>query len=107
MGVGEGTYNGTYNGWSNYETWVTNLWLGNDAGEYALLREIATQRLPARHVADQLRDTILDRIPEPFGLFRDLLSHALHRVNWEEIIAGARYAEDFDEDDDDDEEDTE
>jgi hypothetical protein len=30
-----------YNGWSNYETWVTNLWLTNDENTYAQCREIA------------------------------------------------------------------
>lgn len=25
---------GTYEGWSNYETWAVNLWLENDEGSY-------------------------------------------------------------------------
>ncbi len=29
-----------YNGWTNRETWLTNLWLNNDMGSYEQLQEI-------------------------------------------------------------------
>ena len=28
------TENTTYNGWKNYETWATSLWIGNEQGIY-------------------------------------------------------------------------
>ena len=28
------TENTTYNGWKNYETWATSLWIGNEHGIY-------------------------------------------------------------------------
>lgn len=33
----------TYNGWTNYETWVVNLWLGNDEGSDRYWREQAQE----------------------------------------------------------------
>ena len=30
-----------YNGWTNRETWLTNLWLNNDMGSYEQLQEIS------------------------------------------------------------------
>ena len=75
-----------YNGWTNYETWVTKLWLDNDEGSY---RYWADQ---ARHadiatLAKQLESEHDEAIPENMttGLFADLLTSALQEVNWEEI----------------------
>lgn len=33
--------NTEYNGWTNYQTWVVNLWLTNDSGGDERLREMA------------------------------------------------------------------
>jgi len=33
----------TYNGWTNYETWVTALWLDNDQASYAYWRAVACE----------------------------------------------------------------
>ena len=30
----------TYNGWTNYPTWVTTLWMDNDEGTYNALRSL-------------------------------------------------------------------
>lgn len=37
-----------YNGWENYETWATKLWLDNSADIYDMVREWANKsRMPS------------------------------------------------------------
>lgn len=33
----------SYNGWTNYETWLINLWIDNDLGLYEMVGEWAIQ----------------------------------------------------------------
>ena len=93
----------TYNGWSNYETWVTNLWLTNDENTYIQCREIAeaafagarsseTLTRPARYrldFADALKELVSAGHPlqDSPGLYSDLLTGALKEVNWLEIAS--------------------
>jgi hypothetical protein len=86
--------NTKYNGWTNYETWVVNLWLTNDSGSDEYLREMARDCLT--HLDGDRDDAIWElakRIeenhdefkPEISGVFSDLLNHALGCVDWREI----------------------
>ena len=93
----------TYNGWSNYETWVTNLWLTNDENTYAQCREMAeaafagarssaTFTRNARYqldFADALKELVSAGHPlqESPGLFSDLLTGAMRDINWLEIAS--------------------
>ena len=74
-----------YNGWTNRETWLANIWL--DAGEVengAFIR-LATE-LSASELADSLEDYYASVLPElPSGLYADLLAGAVARINWREI----------------------
>ena len=85
-----------YNGYTNYETWVTSLWMDNEpvTNEFLFLlanREPAYESEIAELVdkADDLegyvRDMIFDDNPYN-GLRADLLTHAVGEVNWREII---------------------
>lgn len=67
--------------WTNYETWVTALWLNNEEGSYHEIRRIA------RHgnTAQALEALVTESAPNVQGLYSDLLTHALGRVNWDEI----------------------
>ena len=74
-----------YNGWSNRETWLANIWL--DAGEVengAFIR-LATE-LSVSELADSLEEYYASVLPElPSGLYADLLAGAVERINWREI----------------------
>lgn len=91
----------TYNGWTNYETWLVNLWMDNDCGEQEFFRERAKEIYDGpRNVyrdhltrkadagltfADWLKDYWEEHRPELAGAYNDLLTGALSAVNWDEI----------------------
>ncbi len=71
----------TYNGWTNYATWIVNLWYDdyfNDVAE--------DYRDDVSGLADYIRDTIeeWENLPTT-GLLADLVNAALSEVNWYEI----------------------
>lgn len=95
-----------YNGWTNYETWVTALWLGNEQYSYDTWRQAARSAAEDNHhrpgmtvaeaatiiVADQLKDhhedamhSFLEEANMTCSLWTDLLRSALSEVNWYEI----------------------
>lgn len=96
-----------YNGWTNYETWVVNLWMDNEEGSYDYWREVAedvyhNQAEEQQHfskmddavviLADRLKndheeakDEILERLELTASLWADLLGAALSETNWREI----------------------
>ncbi len=95
-----------YNGWTNYETWVVNLWMGNDrpqelywsdaareCWEQAMpddsltRREVAAIALAGR-MQDAHRDAADDMLQAAsfeVGPFADLLRASLSEVNWMEV----------------------
>lgn len=73
-----------YNGWTNYNTWLVNLWLDND-GSKDYWREVAEETtLTPQGLAEAIQESIEENIPES-GLFADLLNAAMQEVNWLEI----------------------
>lgn len=99
----------TYNGYTNFETWVVNLHLDNTQAtqeewqaEARAALEVAREDLESvgdvpfdeRHVrrdavyllAGFMKDTIgVEECPELPGMYGDLLRAALSVVNWQEI----------------------
>lgn len=91
----------TYNGWTNYETWLVNLWLTNDSGSCDYWAEQALEAVndalgdedPRQEAAYSLaktleayHDDMLEECGAPSsGVFADLLNAALGAVNWQEI----------------------
>jgi len=89
------TQNNRYNGWTNYETWVTALWIDNDQGSYNHRCELAKQVRKEHEencdrincLATSLSDWIdeLNPLSDKANLFCDLLNAALAEVDWHEI----------------------
>jgi hypothetical protein len=94
----------SYNGWTNYATWVVNLWIDNDEGAQEHWRERAEDLLKdeladgnsaddareeaARNLADEMREEFEQGAEDATGVsgaLSDLLSHALGLVEWQEI----------------------
>lgn len=92
----------TCNGWTNYQTWVVNLWLDND-GMSSEIEDWASEEMQAAIDADktdiradamyalaQRIESWVDELQDlsehkPSGMFADLLGHALGMVDWHEI----------------------
>lgn len=84
----------TYNGWTNRETWVANLWLDSDEA-YDLARERVTEYdhsdernkvVFTKDIADHMREEFESYIYDTVGVegvVLDLLP--LHKINWYEI----------------------
>lgn len=86
----------TYNGWTNYETWVVKLWMDNDETSYRAQGELAEearenddpQSWLAEHLKEDYEDastTILEASNSGTSVWADLLGAALNEVNWWEI----------------------
>lgn len=86
----------TYNGWTNYETWVVNLWMDNEKGQQDYWIEEVQMALkqsnPVMHLADRIKDEheeatsyAPDAAKYETGPLADLLNGALSEVNWREI----------------------
>ena len=74
-----------YDGWSNRETWVVNLWFTNDECYYEELRSII-KNFDIDEQAEEIEQyahRIID--VNEASMTTDLLSTSLGRVDWHEI----------------------
>jgi hypothetical protein len=98
-----------YNGYTNYETWVVNLWIDNEQGsrdhwvgiaEYIYKHRAEEQKHFSKMddaiyiLADKLKedheeakDEILENMKLTSSLWADLLGAALSETNWREIAS--------------------
>jgi len=81
----------TYNGWSNRETWLVNLWLNNDESLYSQLLAAIELKEPASVKAEWLAERIQERLDWHLedldaSLWIDMLRSSFYRVDWGEII---------------------
>ena len=83
-----------YQGWSNYPTWIVANWIGNDAGAYDEVHDMADElaggETPVADLADWLaeyvNEGITDELADELGtLYLDLLNSAVGLVNWHEL----------------------
>ena len=104
MEVNELSFNETYNGWTNYETWCLNIWIDNDQylaeRKAELVREVTLHyddkqvyelSLLLESMVEELKDNALE-----VGLLSDLLGGAIGNINFYELAE--HYIEDFNED---------
>lgn len=79
----------TYNGWANYETWVTALWMENEQNDYQATRELASEYKSQEVylLADALKEYVNENMinTDRAGLAADLVNAALSEVDWMEI----------------------
>lgn len=93
-----------YNGWTNYETGVTALWLDKEHDTYTFWNDRAGE-LYGKVVEEQgnetsidniinqvnillgreLRESIEDNTPTTTGVYADLLNASISEINWYEI----------------------
>lgn len=87
----------TYNGWTNYETWLCKLWLDND-GELEYFERDARRMLDNGNDTDSIVDAIAGELSlswherayeqlEGIGFLSDLVASALGAVNYREIAS--------------------
>lgn len=89
-----------FNGWANYETWCTALWLNNEEVTYRYWRDAAERAAKEAPdaaktlLADQLHEEVhdSDRLKDS-DFCMDMLLAALRAVDWQEIAA--EFLEDF------------
>ncbi len=77
-----------YSGWTNYETWNVNLWLGDD--EY--FRKLAVDaddlysaKIALQHYIEELAEMLVPGVVKGANFVADLFGGALSKVNWIEI----------------------
>lgn len=87
----------TCNGWTNWETWITSLWLDNDQCLYAALRDMAESAFDRAlspdaglsAAADVLKDWYDNEVDilldSRASLFMDILNAHSREVAWYEI----------------------
>ena len=91
-----------HNGWTNYETWVVNLWMDNEEDSQRFWTEQAQETFDASdHDTEQATHDLADYLQtyhedeDVFAIhklangtvFADLIGAALQAVNWHEIAA--------------------
>lgn len=89
-----------YNGWTNYETWLVNVWVGNDEGLYQVMLDLCRDAQNEYEAGKAMREYIDEMLEVPeSGLKADLLNAAISACNWEEIAE--HYIEDLEDEDED------
>lgn len=77
-----------YNGWTNYSTWLVDLWLTNEEGSYNQLMELVAGPGEPHEKMDQIKALVEEMTAgvADSGLVADLVGAALAEVNWKEIV---------------------
>ena len=85
-----------YNGWSNWETWISKLWLDNEEHVHAMVVEMV--KTSKQDDGDGITGAELEEFVwntfDPDGkyweganLFQDFVNFSMNTANWDEIAA--------------------
>lgn len=82
-----------FNGWTNRETWATNLYIDNERGLYERVQEITKESATLSELSENIKE-LFEELFDMESIFGDngrelmLMSQdigSLYRVNWAEI----------------------
>jgi hypothetical protein len=62
-----------YNGWTNYETWLVNLWMDNDEGSQAYWSEVAQDSIEEHQAGQEPENWFYFE-----GVLKDMLDNMVH-----------------------------
>ena len=72
-----------FQGWKNYETWVTALWISND---YYLYQSISDVIESDGDAEKYIKEIIEEHSPRIDGLYDDLLQSSIAKIDYREIV---------------------
>lgn len=88
-----------YNGWTNYETWLVNIWWGDTLQEIANEHFAETgEKANAEWVKDFIQEDLelrLENTKALDGFVGDLVNAAIGSVNFHEIAENFEYDEEY------------
>lgn len=73
-----------YNGWTNYETWLVNIWFGDSAAEHFADEEIKPESIDVRTYVEDFYNVWETKTVED-GFLRDVVNSFMDRVDWQEL----------------------
>ena len=71
----------SYNGWTNHETWLVNVWLGDTLNDM----QEEGQEISPDYIRDLVQEIANDGAEKLQGFILDMLNSALSSVNWNEL----------------------
>ncbi len=79
-----------FNGWTNYETWLANVWLSNDFDSCQIFVSVMAIKedkyCKAKKIEEIMRDRTDNLSLDP-SLASDLLNSSFGQINWLEIVS--------------------
>jgi hypothetical protein len=74
-----------YNGWTNWETWLFNLWFGDYWYDYAEENKITDVQQLAEDMRNYLLELQDEQSDKQIGLFQDVISNCIREINYYEV----------------------
>lgn len=79
-----------YNGWTNYETWLVNMWYGDIFNDMAENGETVDAEYIQSFVEEMLES---DGALPQYGFAADIMNAALREVDWDDLADHYRVEE--------------
>lgn len=82
-----------YNGWTNYETWLCALWMGENQDywfdiAHSCMESSSDDETTTEAIADAIKEhmeTDAEKQIREYGFFRDLINASLSEINYYEV----------------------